>query len=183
MCCCTMLNPIHDCVSSCLSEASQAYTRCTDTIETVRRRIVLTAYRNCPLALATIIDRISRAIPDVFVVLGSCVGGVALVPAGVLLLGLNLLLCSPLVNNVLQWDFSRDALIRAGKEIEENIEQRIDGRLLPAFCVAMAVDLVFSSVVGVLTGNAERLFHAAAVAAPGTLITLLLLSRPLYRGL
>ena len=169
---CCSLNSIHGFVESCATKVSEAYTRCSDAMETARRRVVAVAYRNCPELLAVIIAKVSRAVPDVFCALAAVVGGSSLVfPATLLLLGLTITSFTPIIKNLVRDGFSWDAFLQGSREAGAKTVQRAEEKLVPAIFVAMTVDAICSVVVGIATVNPERLFHAAAIAMPGAIIS------------
>jgi hypothetical protein len=147
-------------------------------METIRRRVVAVAYRNCPDLLAVIIAKVSRAVPDVFCALAAVVGGSSLVfPATALLLGLTMTSFTPIIRTLVRDGFSWNSFLQGNEEAGAKAIRRVEEKLVPAVFVAMTVDAICSAVVGIATENPERLFHAAAIAVPGVLVSFLEMCR------
>jgi hypothetical protein len=135
--------------------------------ETGRQRVVEYAYQKLPEPCAYIVDKVSKAVPDVFAALAAVIGGIVVFPALIINWGRKIPPAMPLIMSVFRGNFEGDKLADGIDKTWQNFKKMFDETLVPAFFVAMLVDTIFSYVVGYLCFDLGRALYATTIGLPG----------------
>ena len=143
-----------------------AYTTAVDAFEKQRAACVKAIGTIVP-GYSNVVDRISRAVPEVLCAL-SALTGVLTLPACLLSVVRNVRPLFPLLKSVARFDFTSEAFKKAAREIGTNMKIMFDRVLVPALLVYFAAQSVLALSGGLLALNYAKLLYASAIALPAT---------------
>ena len=157
---------------SCTAAVTESCRNIGDAYETGRQRVVHIAQEKLSPQIAYIVERISLAVPEVFVALAALWGRFLTLPAMLLSYGRMIEPLLPVIQTVLRGDMSAKGLGDSLRNTLDNFERIFEKVGVPAIFVACLVDTVFSVAVGWLAHDWGRFLHGTAIALPGLWVSL-----------
>ena len=157
----------HEIVAESFSRIEDFCTLCFDLYDIVRQSVVTSLSSSLIPAQRRLVERVSRCVLEIFVVLCALSGRCLFLAACVWVVCRSALCISPLVRSFL----SRGAgeLISIHRETLLNEYKRVfEERIGPALFVAFAIDSLFCFIMGICTLNFYYICRALMVSMPIT---------------
>jgi hypothetical protein len=140
--------------------------------EAGKEKIVGLAREHLPESAAYVVERITSAVPEVFVALSSLWAGFLTIPALLVSWGRKIEPMLPMLKPFLKGDLTVDGLGKGLRLTLDGFDRMFERVVVPSLLVAFAVDTVFSFAIGWLAQDWGTMLHASAIAFPGFFLTL-----------
>lgn len=149
----------------------KTWTSVAQACESQRLYVVNAAKNHLSVESATIVERVSRAVPEAFCALSSLFG-ILTTPACLVSVGRKFTSLLPLIKTTIRFDFHSEAFKKASGETLNNLKGVFEEVLVPALLVYFVTSSVLALGGGLLTLNFSKLLYASAVGIPAAWMTL-----------
>ena len=157
---------------SCSGAVVSSAKQISNGYEAGKQKIVDLSREHLPESAAYVVERITSAIPEVFVALSSLWAGFLTIPALIVSWGRKIEPILPMLKPFLKGDLTVDGLGKGMRLTLDGFDRMFERVVVPSLLVAFAVDTVYSFVVGWVAQDWGTMLHASAIAFPGFFLTL-----------
>lgn len=158
--------------TSCATAVQETCTNIGVAYEAGRQKVVQLARDKLTEDQAVLVDKISKAIPEVFVALAALFGNLLAIPGLIVAYARKIVPLLPIIRTVLKGEMTPEALGNAMGATLANFDQMFEELLVPALFVAFTVDMVYSFAVGWITHDLGKMLWGSAISFPATFLAL-----------
>ncbi len=156
---------------SCASVVTTTCQQIGETYESGRQRLVQFTSKEISPDVAYVVERISLAVPEVFVALASLWNGILTIPALIVSWGRKVEPILPFIRSVLRGDMTSKGLGDGLRDSLDNMNRMFERVLVPSLFVAFLVDTVYSFAMGWIAQDWKAMLHSTAISLPGLFLT------------
>jgi len=149
--------------------ATHAYEHVCGAVEKGRSSLCQGIRHVVPEPHARVLEKISRAVPEVFAGL-SYVFGVFTIPALIVSWARKVVPLFPVLKTLCQIEINPEMLAEQVGESFRRLNELFEKVMVPALLVVLASDAIFSFAVGWATLDWTKLLHGTVVSLPGALL-------------
>ena len=148
-------------------DAKEVWSFASDSYEIFREEIVKSLQAKVPPAQKILIDRISRSVASTFVAMCAISGSWG-VPAVIVFVVHRGLVLYEFLREAFQVGTTNEGLLQVWRRVKEEYKRVLEEEIAPALLVALAVDTLFSFVIGISLPSLRLILRVGLVSLPMT---------------